>query len=231
MANQFVFANNVSTTLASPITTSGQTSIVLSSAANLPTISGSQQFALTLNDAATRAVIEIVYVTSRVGATLTVVRGQEGTTATTWLAGDYAYGSATAGVLAAFAALNGTTGPLQAAANANSTTTPAYVLPAYTAAGASFASTQRIVTGQTALVFPTSVTATSVGVTLTNASVFTSGSSYYVIAAVSGQSSFSSGVVIGVGVLNNNNAQFTITGTASSILNETVTVGWIAIGT
>ena len=103
----FVFANNVSTTLASPITTSGQTSIVLSSAANLPTISGSQQFALTLNDAATRAVIEVVYVTSRVGATLTVVRGQEGTTATTWLAGDYAYGSATAGVLATFASLAG----------------------------------------------------------------------------------------------------------------------------
>ncbi len=98
----FIFANNVDTTLASPITSSGQTTIVLSSTANLPTIAAGQTWALTLNDAATNLVFEIVYVTARTGATLTVLRGQEGTAATTWLAGDLAFGSDTAGILASF---------------------------------------------------------------------------------------------------------------------------------
>jgi len=45
---------------------------------------------LTLNDAATGLVYEIVYVTAISGAALTVLRGQEGTTAQNWNAGDYA---------------------------------------------------------------------------------------------------------------------------------------------
>jgi len=96
----FVFANNCNTTLASPITTTGQTSITLTSSANLPSVSAGQQFALTLNDAATQSVFEVVYVTAISGATLTVVRGQEGTSATTWLASDYAFASVTQGILA-----------------------------------------------------------------------------------------------------------------------------------
>jgi len=45
---------------------------------------------LTLTDAATGLVYEIVYVTANSGAALTVLRGQEGTTAQNWNVGDYA---------------------------------------------------------------------------------------------------------------------------------------------
>jgi hypothetical protein len=99
----FIFANNVSTTLANPITSTTQTSITLTSSANLPTIAAGQIFVLTLNDAATQSVFEVLYCTARSGATLTVTRGQEGTAATTWLGGDYAYGSVTAAMLGDFA--------------------------------------------------------------------------------------------------------------------------------
>jgi len=102
MSTNFVYANNVNTTLSAPITTTGQTTIVLTSSANLPTLTAGQVFVLTLNDAATQAVFEIVYVTAIAGASLTVVRGQEGTAATTWLSGDFAYGALTAGELANF---------------------------------------------------------------------------------------------------------------------------------
>lgn len=102
----FKFANNVSTTLASAITTTSQTTIVLASSANLPTLTGGAVMALTLNDAATGLVFEIVYVTAITGATLTVVRGQEGTAATTWLVNDIAYATDTAGTLANFALAN-----------------------------------------------------------------------------------------------------------------------------
>lgn len=98
MAN-FSFVNNVNTTLAAPITSTSQTTITLASSANLPTLSAGQMMSLTLNDAATRAVFEIVYVTAISGATLTVIRGQEGTAATTWLVGDLTYSALTAGVI------------------------------------------------------------------------------------------------------------------------------------
>ena len=99
----FVFVNNVNTTLADAITSSSQTSITLSSSAGLPTLSDGEILTMTLNDVATQTVIEIVWVTAISGAVLTVLRGQEGTTATTWLAGDYIYAAATAAELAAFA--------------------------------------------------------------------------------------------------------------------------------
>ncbi len=103
----FVFVNNVNTTLADPITTSTQTTITLTSSAGLPTLSAGQILALTLNDAATQSQYEIVYVTAISGATLTVERGQEGTTATTWLAGDFAFCAVTAGELSDFATSGG----------------------------------------------------------------------------------------------------------------------------
>jgi len=52
-------------------------------------LTGSQYFIGTLNDAATGLVREIVKVTAISGDSLTVVRGQEGTTAVSWLSGDY----------------------------------------------------------------------------------------------------------------------------------------------
>ena len=92
----FVFANNVNTTLASPVAT-GSATITLASSANLPTIPSGDVMALTLNDAATRLNYEIVYVTNISGSTLTVERAQEGTTALSWSTGDYAFSGPTAG--------------------------------------------------------------------------------------------------------------------------------------
>lgn len=98
----FTFANNVNTTLASPVSNSA-TTITLASTANLPTtIPAGQVLAITLNDAATRQNYEVMYATARTGATLTVLRAQEGTSALAWLTGDFAYSPPTAGQQASF---------------------------------------------------------------------------------------------------------------------------------
>jgi len=55
---------------------------------------------LTLNDAATGQVYEVVYVTAISGVTLTVTRAREGTTAQNWNIGDFAFCAPTAGTLA-----------------------------------------------------------------------------------------------------------------------------------
>ena len=96
--SQFVVANNVQTTLADPATATA-TTLTLSSSTNLPTLGTGQIMPLTLNDAATRSIYETVYVTAISGAVLTVLRGQEGTTAQSWLAGDFAFTGPTAGTL------------------------------------------------------------------------------------------------------------------------------------
>lgn len=98
----FIFANNVDTALAGGIS-SASTSITVSSTLNLPTsIPAGSYLALTFNDAATRTVYEIVYVTAISGATLTVIRGREGTSAQSWLTGDYVFSGPTAGQMANF---------------------------------------------------------------------------------------------------------------------------------
>jgi hypothetical protein len=97
----FVFANNIKTTLAGAVSPSA-TTLTLSSTQNLPTIPSGQVMALTLNDAATKAVYEIVYVTAISGPTLTVQRAQEGTTALTWLVGDNVFSGPTAGQMRVF---------------------------------------------------------------------------------------------------------------------------------
>lgn len=98
---QFVIANNVNTQLAAALPSSGagSTTVVLASSANLPTlnIAIGQMMPLTLNDAATGAIYETVYVTAISGATLTVLRGQEGTSALNWSVGDLAFCGPTAG--------------------------------------------------------------------------------------------------------------------------------------
>lgn len=91
----FVFANNVNTTLASAASSSA-TTLTLASSTNLPSLSAGQIMPLTLNDAATGAIYEIVYVTAISGVTLTVVRAQEGTGAQNWSVGDYAFSTLTA---------------------------------------------------------------------------------------------------------------------------------------
>ncbi len=91
----FVFANNVNTTLSAAITTT-DTSITLTSSANLPTLASGQVMPLTLSNNPGLTAYEIVYVTAISGATLTVERAQEGTTAQAWSTGSYAYATQTA---------------------------------------------------------------------------------------------------------------------------------------
>ncbi|MDP9651701.1 hypothetical protein [Paraburkholderia caledonica] len=95
----FVIANNVSTTLASAASSSS-TTFTLASAANLPALSAGQIMPLTLNDAATGQIYEIVYVTAISGVTVTVTRAQEGTGAQNWNIGDFAFCAPTAGSVA-----------------------------------------------------------------------------------------------------------------------------------
>lgn len=95
----FIFANNISTTLASAITGTS-VNITLSSSKNLPSsIPSGYALAITLNDAATGSIFEVMYATAISAAALTVTRGQEGTSAIAWAAGDYVYATVTAGEL------------------------------------------------------------------------------------------------------------------------------------
>lgn len=101
----FIFANNISTTLASPVSNSA-TSITLASTTNLPSIPAGSVLVITLNDFATKQNFEVVYATARTGATLTVLRAQEGTAALSWLTGDYAFSPPTAGQMESFPELS-----------------------------------------------------------------------------------------------------------------------------
>lgn len=96
---QFVIANNVNTQLATAALSSA-TTLTLASSVNLPTLSAGQIMPLTLNDAATGLIYEVVYVTAISGVTLTVTRAQEGTGAQNWSIGDYAFCAPTAGTVA-----------------------------------------------------------------------------------------------------------------------------------
>ncbi len=95
MSQQFIYSNFLNTTLGASASASSST-LTLASSANLPTLTNGQIMPLTLNDAATGTVYEIVYVTAISGATLTVERAQEGTSAQSWAVGDYAYCAFTA---------------------------------------------------------------------------------------------------------------------------------------
>ena len=103
MANLFIFSNNASSTLAAPITNVA-TSLTVSSGTGVefPNPSAGQQFSATLNDAATGLLFEIVYCTAiSVDTFTTIVRGEEGTSPLSWLAGDLVANVLTAGQMAA----------------------------------------------------------------------------------------------------------------------------------
>jgi hypothetical protein len=103
MSAEFLFANNASTTLAAPITTSSTTLQVFAGTGSLfPSPTTDQQFAITMLDAATGLINEIMYCTNMTGDTLTVIRAQEGTTAKAWAIGDFVNNYLTAGTAAAF---------------------------------------------------------------------------------------------------------------------------------
>lgn len=102
-----LFTNNAKTTLSAGITNVA-TSIPVAAGygALFPAPSGSDFFYATITDVSNN--IEIVKVTSRSTDTMTVVRGQEGTTARAYLTGDKFQLRITAASLTAFVQLAGT---------------------------------------------------------------------------------------------------------------------------
>jgi len=84
-----LYANNAKTTLSAPIT-STQTSITVAAGtgALFPSPTSGQSFQVTLVSASSSTVYEICTCTSRSGDTLTVIRGQEGTSGTPFTTSD-----------------------------------------------------------------------------------------------------------------------------------------------
>lgn len=105
----FIFSNGLPpggavSFLSGPISNVATTcSLAAGTGALFPSPGAGQAFPLTFIDAATGNLAEIVYCTARSTDTLTIVRGQEGTTALSWLAGDLADHFVTAGSLNSFA--------------------------------------------------------------------------------------------------------------------------------
>lgn len=86
-----LFSNRATTTIAGAIS-AGATSVNLAAGtgALFPNPATGQYFVLTFVSQSSATIYEIVNVTARSGDTLTIVRGQEGTTALAWNAGDTA---------------------------------------------------------------------------------------------------------------------------------------------
>ena len=80
-----IFVNNVATTLASAITSTSQTSMIITSATGFPTLAGGDWAIATLVDSSGNK--EIVKITAIAGTTCTITRGEESTTARTFAAG------------------------------------------------------------------------------------------------------------------------------------------------
>lgn len=88
MANKFIFANLARSSLSGSITnTDVSLNVQAGGGPQFPDPLPGEQFALTLTDAATGLLKEVVYVVVRSGDTMTIVRGQEGYTALNWTAG------------------------------------------------------------------------------------------------------------------------------------------------
>jgi hypothetical protein len=88
MASLNLFTNNASTTLASGINSSVTSlTVAAGTGALFPTLAGSEYFYTTLSNIA-GTIIEIVKVTARSTDTFTIVRGQDNTAASSFIAGD-----------------------------------------------------------------------------------------------------------------------------------------------
>ena len=101
---QFIFANDAISTLAKGL---GPTDVLLTLAPGTASLfpnpaNDQQRVALTIQDAATGTIKEIVYGRTISGDTISVDRGQEGTTALAWAIGDKVSNFITAGTAANF---------------------------------------------------------------------------------------------------------------------------------
>src|ERR1700676_230710 len=102
MTLQLQYSNNARTTLAAPIS-SGATSLLLQTGmgAEFPNPAANEYFLITMIPASSAVPGEIMWGTARSGDVVAVVRGQEGTTASSYSAGDIVSCQMTAGAYAA----------------------------------------------------------------------------------------------------------------------------------
>ena len=101
MALSLLAANNAQTVLAAGISSTATSLTVSTGTGTLfpSPVAGTSFFKLTIIDAATGSLTEIVHVTARAGDVFTIQRAQEGTTARAWSANDIAANMMTAGTL------------------------------------------------------------------------------------------------------------------------------------
>lgn len=101
--NTLLFTNNAVSNLSAGITSTATSFTVTTGQGALFAAPGTNEaFLITLIDAATQLITEIMLCTARSGDTFTVVRGQEGTTAVSWLQGDIVRALFTAGTASAW---------------------------------------------------------------------------------------------------------------------------------
>lgn len=101
MALSLLAANNAQTVLAAGISSTATSLTVNAGTGTLfpSPVAGSSFFKLTIIDAATGSLTEIIHVTARAGDVFTIQRGQEGTVPRAWSANDIAANMMTAGTL------------------------------------------------------------------------------------------------------------------------------------
>ena len=101
MALTLLAANNAQTVLAAGISSTATSLTVNAGTGTLfpSPVAGTSFFKLTIIDAATGSLTEIVHVTARAGNVFTIQRGQEGTVPRAWSANDIAANMMTAGTL------------------------------------------------------------------------------------------------------------------------------------
>lgn len=103
-----LFANQAQTTLALPVTSTDTTIYVAAGTGSyFPAPSANQAVTLTLVNSTNNLIVEIVSCTNITGDVLTVVRGQENTTARAWNRGDFVTNLMTAGTAASFTQIYG----------------------------------------------------------------------------------------------------------------------------
>lgn len=111
----FVFGNLAVSEIASGIS-AGTTSVTLAlgTGASFPSLSTGEQFGVRMTDAATKTNDEIMYATAISGDVVTVARGQEGSTAQSWITGDIFQHCVTAGALSNFVQASANAAPVDA---------------------------------------------------------------------------------------------------------------------